>query len=199
MNLLKRFANSLAQLITFGRWSPFPPDRDRYGPGVDRGTADHAEVTAVDRVRKATHPDYKGHFGKLAHRLIQGIKRAGQYPVLAGDVAGYYVPEQKCVYIVHDNGFYVLEVWIHECAHYIEHMLGLAPPWHYPKWAGKFIFWRTVSTVVAALTQSPGARTRRHLEILPGVRQGEHVIVDFADGDQHLYICRATEMEEMAA
>ncbi len=166
---------------------------NRYGAGVDRGTADHAEATAVDRVRKATHPEYKGHFGKLVHRLVEGVRLVGGYPVIANDVGGYYNQTHRTVFIVTFNGTTKIEVWIHECAHYLEHMLGLIPPWHYPKWANLFIWWRDVplprATADAAVV----------IEKLPGCCEGDIVEVDFISGE-HL-VCQVVDeyMVELAA
>ncbi len=165
---------------------------DRYGPGVDRGMADHAEATAVDRVRKATHPGLKGFWGKLKHRLIQGVKLEGGYPVLANGVGGYYNMTRRTVHVVTVNGIIKIEVWIHECGHDLEYMLGLIPPWHYKEWIKLFLWWRNVPPAAV-----PGDHPAMYR--LPGCEEGDVVEIDFADGRHMLCQVVGHEMREMVA
>ncbi len=164
---------------------------DRYGPGVDRGTADHAETTAVARVRQTTHPGFEGFFGKLKHRLIQGVRLEGGYPVLANGVGGYYNMTRYTEYTVTFNGVIKFEVIVHECAHFLEHMMRLIPPWHYAKWARLFLWWRNVPAAV------PGDRPT--IRRLPGCEINDKVEVDFVDGRHGLYVCGVQDMVEIAA
>ena len=192
MNIWKRIANGFARAFTFGRWTPFKDDGDRYGVGVNRAEADADETTAVAKIRASTHPDYQGHFGRLRHEVTPATSISGGWPVIQGGVGGYYIMQDETEVTVHDNGRIVRKVRVHECAHHKEHKLKLIPPWHYPPWRGLFLNWYNVTAQSVPNIRRILRREKRAVlcDSLPFVKRGQTVEADTIEGQ---FTCRCTK------
>ena len=146
--------------------------RELVGPGLDAARAARNEAIAVDRIRKSTHPQYGGHFGRLEQHTTPGTSRTGGWWVIQGGIGGYYDQTRERAYTVAnpaDPNDYVDEVMIHEAGHHKEHLMGLIPPWHYPPWVKLFVNWRNYPMAVADLESAQ----------LPGVEPGDVVEIDY--------------------
>ena len=164
--------------------------KPKHGKGVQVNRSRANAASAVAKIKGATHPNYRDDDGRSYH-LVGADRRAGGMWVIASPwhngqwIGGYYISNRRACYTCcnkDDYKDYDNRVEEHEVAHDLESRLKLVPPWHYAKWRHLFLHWRGLDArhSVRTLPRRPPG--------LPGVRPGDEVEVDYADGSDYTYV-----------
>ena len=171
-----------------------------HGPNINADRSEHNGRVARDRIRDATHPDFRDDHRPRTYHLLKGERRIGgewayRSPMHDGAwVLGYYIPSSRRCYTVcnpNDWNDYSDETERHEAAHDMEGpQLRLIPPWHYPKWRRLFAGWYNVPARTVKEIE-PDAECCKKILTLPGVEEGDFVTVDYADG--RAFACAACQ------
>ena len=180
------------RIVDFFRRGP------RHGDDVDVPRFEHNGRVARDRIRGATHPDFRDDRRRRTGHLVPGERRIGgvwafRSPMHNNQwVGGYYISGSRRCYTVcnpQDPSDFSDETCRHEQAHDMEKQLRLVPPWHYVHWRRLFEDWRSLPTRAVALAGGP--EISRKARDLPGVEPGDVVTVDYTGGQS--FSCRVPE------
>ncbi len=192
--IIEKITNTIRRLLGLdrNRSSNRQPD----GQPSARGQANAALI--IQRIRNATHPQYRDRPGRTAYAIPAERREHGMWVIASPwhggrPIGGYYIRNRRQCYSVSspsNPADYDDRVEQHEIAHDIEAELGIAPPWHYRLWQAFIYHWWDYPGILAVSRRHVAAR---HLLALPGVRPGDEVEIDFADGTHTAFLAPPPE------
>lgn len=159
-----------------------------WGDGIDPARAGGNAASAIAKIKRATHPQFRDRAGRSQH-LVPGTHREGGQWGIASPwhggllIGGYYIVEKRGCYTVcnpANPADYLDSTQAHETAHDLESQLGIAPPWHYHAWRHLFRNW--INVTAQPILNATRVNLQDAILQLPGVEPGDHVEIDLIGG-----------------